>query len=232
MVAVVGCGKSEPSWNSPAAFNFENVELVFPKSVDFEKSPVFSPFAKVQPKGLSLFDFPYTGTDMKIEPENCLESDAFVTRDDFFSSPISSGSDNMKEGHLKRWLVKGWALKVSIISDKNEGEGYLLQDLRTAIEACDFVANETDLYTWGSFVEDVQVVDGVMRVEYKIIYAKPENYVHKGVKLSQQVGRNVVSVTVTNGGLGVPSDFPISMEIEDEMSSLLSEVSEKLFALD
>ena len=233
---LTSCGQGASSqseepinWETPAAFDSKQLSVLFPSDTILSGYPEFERFdettEEIRPLlGFTDFGKPFTA------PESCRESDALLTQGDFVINATSSATNYMKEGLSWRWTAndQGFAqrLTVLIVGDSNTGENFLLNDIANELASCGTVANQTSGLTWSTIQTFTQPTPEILRVDYKIFFGS--NTSAKGLMIARQVGRNVIYVSYTRNGKGLPSDFPISTEAEDEMNLLLDAVALKL----
>jgi hypothetical protein len=165
-------------------------------------------------------------------PENCRESDAFIQQRTFVKNSSSSASDYMSEGVSWYWEGKDSSdprrLIITIVGDSNTGESFLLNDITNEMASCETVANQTSSLVWSTMQTFTQPSPETLRVDFKVFFAGSTPSVRKGLLVARQVGRNVIYVSYTRDGLGLPSDYPISTEIEAQMNLLLDDIALKL----
>jgi hypothetical protein len=233
---LTSCGQGTSSqseepinWETPAAFDSKQLSVLFPSDTILSGYPEFERFdettEEIRPLlGFTDFGKPFTA------PESCRESDALLTQGDFVINTTSSATNYMKEGLSWRWTASdgGFAqrLTILIVGDSNTGENFLLNDIANELASCGTVANQTSGLTWSTIQTFTQPTPEILRVDYKIFFGS--NTSAKGLMIARQVGRNVIYVSYTRNGKGLPSDFPISTEAEDEMNLLLDAVALKL----
>ena len=226
--SITACGEVTPKWNSPKTVSLEVMKSVLPTSLDLEAYSSLNQFSSKKPSDDVLVGF-FANSDNSIEfsPKSCVESDSYLTRDDFWVTSASNATNNMTNGISRVWDAgEGWRLKVLIVGDKNtSNDSYLMEDISTELASCKVVAVQTKTLMWSSVVEKFDVSSDSMRIEFKMLFT-PGNSVTKGIKIVQQVGRNLVSVTVARSGKGFSTDFPIPTDVEKDMNALLMKISE------
>ena len=219
------------SWETPAAFSIQELNgLISSKNI---LTP-YAEFARFKTKTGAiepLTAMTDTGKPFT-SPESCRESDAFIQQRTFVKNTSSSASDYMNEGLSWVWEGKDSSdprrLIITIVGDSNTGESFLLNDIANELLSCGTVANQTSTLVWSTMQTFTQPTPEMLRVDFKVFFAGSTPSVRKGLFLARQVGRNVVYVSYTRDGLGLPSDYPISTEIEDQMNLLLDDITLKL----
>ncbi len=219
------------SWDVPAALDSQAVYDLIPSENILTEYLDFARFdgetLKIEPvSGLTDVGKPFTS------PENCRESDAFLTQRTFVKSSYSSASDYMKQGWSWSWGTSDpndtRQLTITIVGDSNTGENFLLNDIATELQSCGTVVNSASTLTWSVIQSFTQPAPEILRVDYKILWSKSNVKSRKGLVLARQSGRNVIYVSYARDGLGLTSNFPISGEIEDQMNLLLDDINSKL----
>jgi hypothetical protein len=233
---VTSCGQETSSqseepinWETPAAFDVKRLFVLFPSDKILSGYSEFEGFQATTVENMPLLGFTDYGKPFT-SPESCRESDAFVTQGDFVINLASSATNYMTEGLSWRWTAadRGYAqrLTILIVGDSNIGEKYLLNDIANELASCGTVANQTSGLTWSTIQTFTQPTPEVLRVDYKMFFGS--NTSARGLMIARQVGRNIIYVSHTRNGKGLPSDFPISSEFEAQMNLLLDDLTSKL----
>jgi len=232
---VTSCGQETSSqseetinWETPAALDTKQLSVLFPSNKILPGYSEFERFEATTVKLMPLLGFTDYGKPFT-SPESCRESDALLTQGDFVINMTSSATNFMTEGLSWRWTAedRGYAqrLIILIVGDSNTGENFLLNDIANELASCRTVANQTSGLTWSTIQTFTQPTPEILRVDYKMFFGGVSA---KGLMIARQVGRNVIYVSYTRNGKGLPSDFPISTEAEEQMNLLLEAVTLKL----
>ena len=219
------------NWEVPAAYDIQELNgLISSNNI----LTAYSEFARFNTKTVLIEPLtPFTDTGKPFtSPESCRESDAFIQQRTFVKNSSSSASDYMSEGVSWYWEGKDSSdhrrLIITIVGDSNTGESFLLNDIASELISCETVANQTSSLVWSTMQTFTQPTPETLRVDFKVFFAGSTPSVRKGLLVARQVGRNVIYVSYTRDGLGLPSDYPISSEIEAQMSLLLDDIALKL----
>jgi hypothetical protein len=233
---LTSCGQGTSSqseeainWETPAAFDTKQLFALLPSDTILSGYSEFEGFQATTVENMPLLGFTDYGKPFT-SPESCRESDALVTQGDFVINMTSSATNYMTEGLSWRWTAadRGYAqrLTILIVGDSNIGEKYLLNDIADELASCGTVANQTSGLTWSTIQTFTQPTPEVLRVDYKMFFGS--NTSARGLMIARQVGRNIIYVSHTRNGKGLPSDFPISSEFEAQMNLLLDDIALKL----